>query len=338
MSRIRHHLTSHAREESIPLRFGVVVAGPKLFLDNIEADDPATQSQRYSDREKGREHRIADMWLSRDGEDGLGRGRLVIAPPGPERLDPVIVTVLPLEGAAMRTSQNLSEFLRNERLKEGREWLTPEYIARELHPLVVRGELTNQSELADFISARLTQPLREQAERLAKENARIRSVAEEAIAAVTSLEKNVFESTTRAARAERGEQAALRKLQDAVRALKIYEASATESFAELPLPAVEVTEAWMSKTGSGYMNTGLEAAIVSVSKKENRIRLTYIDQNRKSKTVEDFGYHGFVGLVFAYLESRVGKRAVFLVTQQQDKPMRLASDTMMLPQYKSLWG
>lgn len=223
-------------------------------------------------------------------------------------------------------------------MKEGREWLTPEFIVRELHPLVARGELTNQSELADFISARLTQPLREQAEKLAKENAHIRSVAEEAIAAVTSLEKNVTESTARANRAEQGEQTALKKLEDAIQALKVYEADATSSFAKLPAPAVAVTEAWTSKTGSGYMNTGLEAAIVSVKKHDNRIRLTYIDQNRKSKTVEDFGYQGFVGLVYEYLESRVGKRAVFLVTQQHNKPMRLASDTMMLPQYKSLWG
>ncbi|OSZ71443.1 hypothetical protein CAP37_19665 [Hydrogenophaga sp. IBVHS1] len=197
--------------------------------------------------------------------------------------------------------------------------------------------MTNQSQLADYIAERLNRPLREQAEKLSKENAHIRSVAEEAITVVLNLEERVTESTTRAAQAEQGERDALQRLEGAIRALKALESTKVASFDELPSPASEVTRAWSSRTGSGYLNVGLEANIVSVSRRENRTRLTYIDQSRKSKTIEDFGYQGFVERVHAYLEARVGKRAVFLVTQLADKPLRLASDTMMLPQYKELW-
>lgn len=338
MPRTRYHLSRHAREESIPLRFGVVLLGPKLFLENPAPDEEATQSQRLSDRQKGREHVVGEMWTASQNGDFLGGGRLVVGPPSADGLDPVVVTVLPLDGLALRTSQNLSDHLYNERKMEGREWLTPEYIAQELHPLVARGELANQSQLADHIAERLSQPLREHAEKLSRENAHIRSVAEEAIAAVSSLEERVTETTSRATLAERGEKEALQRLEDAIQALKALESDREPSFAEMPLSAVEKTQAWRSRTGSGYSNLGLEATILGVSRQENRTKLTYIDQNRKSKTVEDFGYQGFVGPVHAYLESRVGKRAVFIVTQQGDKPLRLASDTMMLPQYKALWG
>lgn len=338
MTRTRYHLSRHALEESFPLRFGVVLPGPKLFVENATQDDEGTQSQRLSDRQQGRAHVVGEMWTALEKGQRLGGGRLVVGAPNAHGQDPFVVTVLPLEGLALRTSQNLSDYLFNERKKEGREWLTPEYIARELHPLVIRGELVNQSQLADHIADRMSQPLRTHAEKLSRENAHIRSVAEEAIEAVSNLEERVTETATRAALAERGEKEALRQLEDAIQALKALEAVRESSFSELPPPAAEVTQAWRSRTGSGYSNVGLEATVLSVSRQENRTKLTYIDQSRKSKTIEDFGYQGFVGPVYAYLESRVGKRAVFIVTQLPNKPLRLASDTMMLPQYKALWG
>jgi hypothetical protein len=338
MTRSRYHLSPHALEESIPLRFGLVISGPKLFLENDVSDDEATQSQRYYDREKGRKHIVADMWTAREDGDFLGRGRLVVAPPLSGEMDWVVITVIPLDGAAMRTAQNLSDYLRNERKKVDSHWLTPEYIARELFPLVARGELTDQSQLADHFAERVNQPLKETAEKLTKENLRIRSVAEEAIAEVTNLEERVIEVNARALRAEDGERVALQQLAKAMQALEASETEEEDSFAQMPPPATSVTEPWTSKTGSGYLNIGIEATVLKVSRLGNKTSLTYIDQTGKSKTIEDFGFNGFVEQVFNYLQTRVGKRAVFLVTELSGKPPRLAADTMMLPQYRNLWS
>lgn len=337
MNRTRYHLSPHALEESIPLRFGRVIAGPKLYLENDELDEEATLSQRYSDRENGREHRTGVIWTEKLGGECLGKGRLVIAPKRSDSLDPVVVTLLSMDAAAQRTSQNLSNFLSNERKKSERDWLTPEYIATELHPLVARGVLSDQTHLADHIAKRDREPLQQEAARLAKENARIYSVAEEAITEVTKLEERVVEVNARALRAEESERSALQKLAMAFKAQQAVQVKDADSFATMPLPAKEITEPWNSKTGSSYVNYGLEAAVVSVSRHEHKTKLTYIDQSGKSKTIEDFGYQGFVEPVFNYLLARVGQRAVFLVTQLAGRPLRLAADTMMLPQYRALW-
>lgn len=101
-----------------------------------------------------------------------------------------------------------------------------------------------------------------------------------------------------------------------------------------------VTRPWPSKIpGSVYMNIGIEATIVDVYKSGSNISLTYIDKSGKNQTVTDFGYQGFVQLVFDYLMSCkvANQRAVFILTYKPDMKMRLAADTMMLGTYVNLW-
>ena len=72
----------------------------------------------------------------------------------------------------------------------------------------------------------------------------------------------------------------------------------------------------------------------------SKIQLTYIDKNEESQSITDFGIiNGFVQEVFDYLnlrkESR--ERAVLILTFKPNSEIKLASDTMRLPEYAGLW-
>lgn len=105
-------------------------------------------------------------------------------------------------------------------------------------------------------------------------------------------------------------------------------------------PARQVTAVWQSKTGSDYMNVGVKAFVKHVQKAEfdNKIHLTYVNENGNDVTITDFAYQGFVSIVFSYLSSRVNKEAIFLITWRPGQQIKLAADTMMLPQYRNLWA
>lgn len=113
-----------------------------------------------------------------------------------------------------------------------------------------------------------------------------------------------------------------------------------EGLSTLSEAAKRVTRRWPSKTGSDYMNVGIEATIKDVRQIGTKIFLTYLDQFGNPKTVNDFGLkNGFVQLVYDYLRScrDEKRRAVFILTYKPDGVMMLASDTMLLANYVSLW-
>lgn len=105
-------------------------------------------------------------------------------------------------------------------------------------------------------------------------------------------------------------------------------------------PARQVTSVWRSKTGSDYLNVGIRAHIKSVNRAKHgdTILLTYIGKNSEEATISDFGYQGFVRDIFSYLSSHINQEAIFLITWKPGQPSpKLASDTMLLPQYSPLW-
>jgi hypothetical protein len=104
-------------------------------------------------------------------------------------------------------------------------------------------------------------------------------------------------------------------------------------------PGRRVTGVWQSKTGSRYRNVGMEAHIVGVEEASPRIVLTYVDERGAHQTVEDFGREGKVEqAVFEYLNDNKGRRAFFLLTKKpEDQKAKLASNTMMLPEYRHHW-
>ena len=340
MPRVRHHLTEHAALDTIPLRVGVVPSGKKVYLENIEQDDAGTDQQTFTQKRQGRKHILADIWTEQSGGQCYARWRVVTAEPKVVGDDPPVLTVLPIDRSTARTAADLSSYLKNEREKSNKDWLTPSYVAQVLHPLVITGALQNQSDLADHIMEYGMRESNKEKKEILADNARIKSIADEAITHLSLFEQKYADATARAEQAEENERSALEKLAIA----KANANSVSASFAidnqpgELALPAKAVTRPWRSKTGSTYQNVGVEAYVKEVNRYNDNIRLTYIDENGRTKTIQDFAFKGFVAEVHDYLVAHKEQRAIFLITKKPDGPSMLAADTMRLPQYRHLWS
>ncbi len=427
MKRHRYHLSPHAKEETIPLRTGIIPKLPKVFLDEIEKDQEGTDQQTKGQRESGNYHILANVWLSEFGQERLpGLWRLVVAEPYESHLYPKVITLLPPDRSSAKSEANLTDFLKKERQRNDRSWLTPEYIAKTLHPLWVNGQLRHHNDLANHINAVVMRPViaaKDAAERLsaaersAKETAerdRDMAKAEKELAnkAKDSAERQRAEENQAREAAERERDLAMdewelaNKAKDTAERQRAEENQAREAaekqstqaqlareaaerekdraererlevvsrFAEVkkqnklladeneamakaladikerfnsePVdgsslePARAVTRPWPSKDSKrGYMNIGIEATVVDVRPSDPNIFLKYIDRNGQEQIVKDFGIHGFRQPIYDYLQSckAQGRRAVFILTYLQDKKMRLAADTMMLPTYIHLW-
>jgi hypothetical protein len=205
MTRHRYHLTAHAKEETIPLRTGTIPKFSKVFLDEIEFDEEGTAQQTKGQRDSGNYHILANVWISEFGNDRLpGRWRIVTVEPDSDDLDPPILTLLPPDRSSARSEANLTDFLKKERQKNDKPWLTTEYIAKTLHPLLMDGHLRNQNDLSNHINTALMQPVlraKNEAERksfeaqMARENAeRARDISEKEMAiALEEKKKALFD-------------------------------------------------------------------------------------------------------------------------------------------------
>lgn len=375
MTRIQYHLTPHAKDETIPLRTGLILKWNKVFLDEIEVDEEGTAQQTKSQRDAGNYHILANVWLSQSGDENcLGRWRLVTR--DQDFQDPPIFTLLPLDRGSARSEANLTDYLKKEREKPDRLWLNPEYIAKTLHPLLLQGTIRNQNDLASHINDRLLRPIlvakhiaeqRSAEAILARDHAQIerdqaKEEMERAAKAQEDAERKLLTAVQEknAAEEQWGEEyqareVAEREKQDVENKLaKVIDerdqlaqalaradelSKSKEGLSTLSEGARAVTRPWTSKTGSDYKNIGIEATIEDVRQIGSKISLTYRDKSGNSQTVNDFGYYGFVQLVYDYLKScrDEKRRAVFILTYRPDMKMRLASDTMMLANYVSLW-
>lgn len=377
MKRHRYHLTPHAKEETIPLRTGVIPRSNKVFLDEIEIDHDGTAQQTKGQRDDGKYHILANVWLSEFGGERLpGRWRLVTVEPDQDFLDPPIITLLPLDRGSARSEANLTDFLKKERQKGDKPWLNIEYIATTLHSLLMDGLIRNQNDLANHLNDRMMKPViaaKDAAERMREEELQARLTAERdrdlaqaekdmATKAKESAERDSVQAREAKDLAELNREKAEReKLEAITRVDEVNEKNkilVTEleqmakaladirersSAGQVQSTAVEVARAvtrpWPSKTGSDYMNIGIEATVDDVRQIGSKISLTYLDRSGGKQTVTDFGYHGFVQLVYDYLKSckDENRRAVFILTYRPDMKMRLAADTMMLANYVKLW-
>lgn len=330
MTRQRCHLTRHAMDDSIPLRVGRCLTADKVFLEDCEEDDEGTNGQRPAERERGNRHVVAELWPADETNGSLGRWRIVLGKPREKWHDPPVVTVLPVDPSTIKTEGTLTEVLKRERESGKHDWLTPRYIAEVLHDLYRRGQLSRVEQLTEHIRERDKAPLVEEHEKavrrstaLQAENAELQGTLRERDAVIE--EKDAELKQLRVALASLP-QSAPPPRGDQERSL-------------VPEPGKQVTDVWSSrKPNSPYRNVGLEATVVRVDPLGHRIRLTFIDRDGNPHQVEDFGYQGFIEPVYDYLKSREGQRAVFILTWKDDKVLRLASDTMMLPSYADLWN
>ena len=353
-------------------------------MDEIERDDDGTAQQTKSQRDAGRYHILANVWLSEFGEEKLrGRWRLVTNVPDQDYQDPPIFTLLPPDRSSARSEANLTDFLKNERKKNDRTWLSPEYIAKTLHPLLMAGTIRDHTDLASHINERMMKPVleaKDAAERQRHEEFEARAAAERERDLAKADKDKATQAKEEAERqrlnaqqeknaaelqweeeflareaAERARDVAKEEKQEVVNRLaevtnerdqmaqalaKIREGSISGEAPKFSLEvARQVTKPWPSRTGSNYMNIGIEATVDDVRQIGSKISLTYLDRSGNKQTVSDFGYHGFVQLVYDYLKSckSEGRRAVFILTFRPDMKMRLAADTMMLANYVNLW-
>lgn len=380
MPRDCYHLTVHARFETIPLRTGIVPPGSKVYLDEIEIDEDGSAQQTKGQRDAGRFHILANVWLNAIGEERLpGRWRLVTAEPEPGLRHPPIFTLLPLDRSSARSEANLTDFLKRAREKNDKPWLDSTYIATTLHSLLMTGRLRDHDDLASHINAKMMEPVvaaKDAAERereaesharLAAERDRDSAHAQKELATQAAEQAEHERSQAQMAweaaeqerqQAEDAKREALSQVEhvnahnrqlETERDLLLKALAANEVRANLPAgKALEsevarlITKSWPSKTGSSYLNIGVEATIKDVSQKGSQIYITYINKSGDEQTVNDFGYYGFVQAVFNYLKKCKDekRRAVFILTYKSDDAranMRLASDTMMLAQYAGLW-
>jgi len=226
------------------------------------------------------------------------------------------VTVLPVDRSSIKSEGALSLLLQSERQSGKHEWLTPSYVAETLHELYRNDRLRRVEDLSEHIRERDKAPLVAQHQQVLQDKAELQAEIREKDAVIEQLQTALATLSSRPP--ERSSAAP---------------ASASEE------PGKQVTVVWPSRTpNSPYRNVGLEATAIAVERFGDRIRLTFIDTKGRRQDVTDFGYKGFVDPVFQYLKSREGQRVVFILTWKGDKVLRLASDTMLLPQYANLWN
>lgn len=322
MTRQRCHLTLHAKEDSIPLRLGRYLPRDKVYLEGIENDEEGTNGQKPNEIERGNRHAIADLWLEAEAGESLGRWRFVLGRPREDWQDPPVVTVFPVDRSAIKSEGALSLLLQRERQSGKHEWLTPGYVAEVLYGLYRTGRLRHVEDLSEHIRERDKAPLAEKHQQALQQNEELQTQNVELQGAIKA--KN----------------AEIEQLRTALATLSFRppEPSSDTLAPASEDPAKQVTDVWPSrKPSSPYRNVGLEATVIKVEPVGDQIRLTFTDTKGRRQPVTDFGYDGFVEPVFRYLKSREGQRAVFILTWKGDQVLRLASDTMLLPQYVHLW-
>jgi hypothetical protein len=299
--RERLHVTFHAKTQTIPLRVGKVLDVGKIYIENAIEDAEGTGNQTLTEKAKGNIHLLVDIWTDvRDG-NCLGRWRIVVGRPAELYQDRALVTVLQQENNEIKTENSLTDRLKN--AVNSNPWITPEYIVANWHPLYKAGVLKNGEDLNKLINEFNLAPVKKKITELESEN-----------------QKQALY---------------IKELEDAQKMNKLAEIQLDK---EVMGPAKKVTQEWPSKTGSKYLNYGVDAYIEKVIPSGDKIQLTFIDEEGKTTVVEDFGFNGLVTEVLKYLSNKIKSRAVFILTYQPGGRPRLASDTMLLPAYKNIWN
>jgi len=299
--RERLHLTFHAKNETIPLRLGRLLLTEKIYIDNVVDDPIGTGNQTFSQRSNGNVHLVVDLWTESSGGECIGRWRAVVGQGNKPYHDRSLITLLQQADSEIKSENSLTDKLHKS--IPNNSWITPEYIINHWHPLYKAGKLKNSEDLSILINEVNFAPVKQELNDLRDANEKQESY--------------------------------IMQLEEALQMNKLAEATLNK---EMMGPARKVTNEWASKTGSKYVNYGIDAYISGVSNAGDKIYLSFIDELGQTVTVDDFGYNGFVEPVYKYLLSKKDSRAVFILTYQPGKSLKLASDTMLLPAYRGLWA
>ncbi len=305
----------HANCDSLPLRFGL------HFDQDTELTLVNERFLKVDEKYPERKHYSANF----DLVNCRGLGNFIVS-------SDVIPELITVWGSNDRdTEHKLSEIIRGLRI----DGVLTSLDLLDLHPDYKSGRIRTHANLIDVLADKKSQP----------EILRIREIAAKAEleAELAIKERNALEERLKHAldavevaksEATKYKNAYEQQLEERVKMNRLADQKIDS---QIMGAAEKITETWPSKTGSTYLNFGIDAYVVDVGRNGDQIQLTYIDENGVRVTINDFGYEGFVEYVYDYLKSRLHSRAVFIITHKPNGPLKLAADTMMLSSYKNLW-
>ena len=144
MDRQTYSMSTHARLDSSPLRYGIIP--PKwVQLRNLKHHESGTNNQKPREIRAGNQHFFADCH-DKETEEFLFHGCFVIGRARRSEYYDNIITVLSVDGD--RSERALSEVLRD--MRENAR-ITPEYIRDQIHPAFKKGNLSSVDLLMDFL-------------------------------------------------------------------------------------------------------------------------------------------------------------------------------------------
>lgn len=348
--RVKVFANEHANLDSLPLRYGI------HFLNDTYIDLTNFEFLKIEYGKNQRHHYIAEFTDPNNPGSEPHSGHFVIFEKYGEWS---LVTV-------WRDDDDKTEFYLSELLKQLRRSGTVNVsMLLKMHPLYLRGELNTSAAVVEYLYKNLAhseiskikeserisrettekyiETLKATNEKLEKQRDLNKSVALQAIDIVETLEKSNDQLAIANDDLKNKYTSLKESIPDLIQAAltnvdKEEQEKSKDGY--LLEPAKQVTKLWNSKTGSTYKNIGIEASIVDVKRMGTRIQLSYIDKNGQIQTITDFGIiNGFVQEVFDYLNLRKEskKRAVLILTFKPHSEIKLASDTMRLPEYAGLW-
>lgn len=299
MSQKEIYIRPHAKNVAIPLRVGHVFQSPIVQIEPIRIDEESTKNQRNKEIDKGRYHLIAALL---ENGRSLGDFKLVVSEKENKYFDNV--TSLPEVVTVLPYSDKTISNLRSSASLSN---MLQDRVENDdsITPEFIRDNLHPKFIIGELKTGDDLSRIFEQLA-VDKKNAEIAKL-EGIIKGLQGAQNGNTGATSGAAHSN-------------------------------DLPAETVTPEWNSKTGSPYVNVGLNAYINDVRKKGDVIELRFINADGSLETITDFGYHGLVTPVYDYLKAKEKSRCVFIVTWKTGTAKRrLASDTMNLPQYQDLW-
>lgn len=318
----------HANLDSLPLRYGVLFREDTWI--NIHRNSPLRQNKVpgrldcegfFDDPVTGEKH----------------YGFFVISPNGSNSYE--LITVMNKSNKTEEGLSNAIQYLRKDQAISP-EWLKSKY------KLYKSGQLKSHSDLLQLLAKdisterleKITSGFEENRKQFEKKQLKLENELkkQKEVNEIQRYENKTLETENQTLQQNN------KLLQEQLHAAE--ERATREILEESTAPqcAERVTSEWMSKTGSSYKNCGLIAPILDVWREENNIVLTTLNENGESIIITDFGRFGFRSEVFQYLQKCKDKkrRGVYLVTWRtgvSDPEIKLASDTMMLAEYRSLW-
>ena len=130
-------LEDHARLDCLPLRYGNLFEGRYATLIGSH-DETGTSGQRKNEIDKGNTHYVGS--LHHESGVVIENIRLVLRKPG-KRQRRNVISALPFE--VSKATRAVTDLIRSLR-EDGR--VTPEQIRGKLHPLYIKGKITNETQ------------------------------------------------------------------------------------------------------------------------------------------------------------------------------------------------